>query len=436
MMMQVLISGLKTLFLLVFIMTISFNQPHAAHSARQDKTFTGNLAQQQPDRPSRLVMQVIDGHFYKWYEYDSACGEKPQIQMLEPDRKILTSAEAEAHLDSSRQWENQYLTLTTAMQDNRTPLGENEAFYYPYNTIGFLTIDFPNNYMRGTGFMVSPYTVLTNAHNIYIKAFGGWFETISFSPAQHEREWSKLAKPYLTANPYLVETNDQYLSFENSGDRENSINHDYAALFFSDKISTFATFLPLEFNSSPYEISLIGYPGMVRGIETMGMWRSEGPVIKRDQYCLYYRAFTSGGNSGGPVLTYNQQADSYRVVAIHSFTTEGNIIYSGGPYFSEQNRQTFEKWLRWRPDISIADSELIAARVEQVELKPGDINGDGLINVLDTVKISRHVLQIEFLSGEALIRADVNLDGTINVKDVNLVVQYTLGLIDSFQTGE
>ncbi len=435
MMIQTLIYGLKTVLLVIFIMAAPVSQSHAAHSARQDPCFTDNPAQQQPDRPSRLVMQVIDSHFYKWYEYDSACGDKLQIQMLEPNRKVLTSAETEVHLEASRQWEIQYQQLNSAMQDNRIPLGKNEAFYYPYNTIGFLTIDFPNNYMRGTGFMVSPYTVLTNAHNIYINTFGGWFETISFSPAQHEQAGLGRVKPYLTVNSYLAETNDQYLSFERSGDRENSINHDYAALFFADEVSPVTTFLPLEFNSNPGEVILIGYPGMVRGAQTMGMWRSEGPVIRRDQYCLYYRAFTSGGNSGGPVLTYNQQADSYRVVAIHSFTTEGNIIFSGGPYFNDLNRQTFEKWLRWKPDTRAVDPEQ-ATRAEQVELRLGDVNGDGIINVLDAVKISRHVLQLELLSGETLIRADVSLDGTINVRDVNLIVQYTLGLIDSFQTGE
>lgn len=425
----------KYLFLTAFLLIGFVIQPAAALSAHEAIIFKENSAQQQYPRPERLVMQVIDNCFYKWHEYDSPYEQKMQIELLEPDRKLLTSAEAEAHLESSRQWEIQYRQLNSAMQDDRTPLGENEAFSYPYNTIGFLTIDFPNNYMRGTGFMVSPYTVLTNAHNIYIRAFGGWFETISFSPAQYEQQWPTLVKPYLTASPDLAETNDQYLTFENSGDRENSINHDYAALFFNDKISSITTFLPLEFDSNPTMISLIGYPGMVRGMETMGMWRSEGPVIRRDQYCLYYRAFTSGGNSGGPVLTYNRQANSYRVVAIHSFTTEGNIIFSGGPYFSEQNRQTFEKWLRWEPEQTTFPTER-ETQVGQIEFLVGDVNGDGLINVLDAVSVSRHVLQLDLLSGEAGIRADVNQDGTINVRDINLIVQYALGLIDSFQSGE
>jgi V8-like Glu-specific endopeptidase len=425
----------KYLLLAAFLLSGPVIQPAAALSAHEDIIYEGNLAQQQSPRPERLVMQVIDNCFYKWYEYGSPDDETMQIELLEPDRKLLTSAEAEAHLESSRQWEIQYQQLNSDMQDDRTPLGDNEAFYYPYNTIGFLTIDFPNNYMRGTGFMVSPYTVLTNAHNIYIRAFGGWFETINFSPAQYEQQWPTVVKPYLTVSPDLAETNDQYLTFENSGDRESSINHDYAALFFDEKISSITTFLPLEFDSNPTMVSLIGYPGMVRDTETMGMWRSEGPVIRRDQYCLYYRAFTSGGNSGGPVLSYNRQANSYRVVAIHSFTTEGSIIYSGGPYFSEQNRQTFEKWLRWEPGQTTFPAER-ETQVDQLEFSAGDVNGDGMINVLDAVRVSRHVLQLDLLSGEASIRADVNQDGAINVRDINLIVQYALGLIDSFQSGE
>jgi len=62
----------------------------------------------------------------------------------------------------------------------------------------------------------------------------------------------------------------------------------------------------------------------------------------------------------------------------------------------------------------------------------GDINGDGVINVLDVSLGMQHVLGLTGLSEDQKISADVNGDGEINVLDVNLIMQYVLGSTDSF----
>lgn len=66
-------------------------------------------------------------------------------------------------------------------------------------------------------------------------------------------------------------------------------------------------------------------------------------------------------------------------------------------------------------------------------LSPGDINGDGEINVLDVSLVMQYVLGLITLSEDQKIAADVNGDGLINVLDVNLIMQYSLGLIDSLK---
>jgi len=67
-------------------------------------------------------------------------------------------------------------------------------------------------------------------------------------------------------------------------------------------------------------------------------------------------------------------------------------------------------------------------------LEPGDINGDGKINVLDVVLVLQHVLEIDDppLTEAQKKAADVNHDGLINVLDVTLIMQKALGLIDDF----
>ncbi|MDZ4133146.1 MAG: trypsin-like peptidase domain-containing protein, partial [Dethiobacteria bacterium] len=347
-----------------------------------------------PDLPlesdlKRTVMQVIDNRFHQWYEYEDSAANKLFIYMVDPYIKALSIAEARALLTASREWENQAFinqhqakpTLQSAaaftgsevkvklpaaitgsssqgtlrrtgLTDNRTSVDGSKAAVYPFNTIGFLTVNFTADYMRGTGFLVSPYTVLTNAHNVYFTARGGWFQSITFAPGQYETDTQRQVNPYRTLSPVNAFTNENYLYYEKLNDTDRSVKYDYAALFFEETFTGITTFMPLEFNHIPDRISLVGYPGVVHSEASLGMWRSDGDLANYDEHCLYYEAYTTGGNSGSPVFVYNQQADTYRVIAIHSFAYDGDLVLSGGPHFNDKNRQLIEQWLRWTPESS------------------------------------------------------------------------------------
>ena len=54
---------------------------------------------------------------------------------------------------------------------------------------------------------------------------------------------------------------------------------------------------------------------------------------------------------------------------------------------------------------------------------PGDLNDDGLVNVLDVVVLVNIVLGL----GEANSAGDLNSDGLINVLDVVILVNMILG---------
>ena len=56
----------------------------------------------------------------------------------------------------------------------------------------------------------------------------------------------------------------------------------------------------------------------------------------------------------------------------------------------------------------------------------GDINGDGLVNVLDIVVLVDIILTTPILSDEEFAIADINSDGGINVLDVVLLVDFIL----------
>ena len=60
----------------------------------------------------------------------------------------------------------------------------------------------------------------------------------------------------------------------------------------------------------------------------------------------------------------------------------------------------------------------------------GDVNGDGGINVLDMIKINRHVLELNKLSGAYLEAGDVNhAEDGANVLDMIYINRHSLGLL-------
>ncbi|MFO8193086.1 MAG: CHAP domain-containing protein [Bacillota bacterium] len=63
---------------------------------------------------------------------------------------------------------------------------------------------------------------------------------------------------------------------------------------------------------------------------------------------------------------------------------------------------------------------------------PGDISGDGVINVIDVSLAMRHILTVEFLNDDRLENADVNGDSLVDIRDAVLIMQYSLGLISVF----
>ncbi len=59
---------------------------------------------------------------------------------------------------------------------------------------------------------------------------------------------------------------------------------------------------------------------------------------------------------------------------------------------------------------------------------PGDIDGDGNVDVLDVTLAMQHVLNIVDLTGKQVEAADLNGDGIVDVRDVVLIMQQALGL--------
>ena len=64
---------------------------------------------------------------------------------------------------------------------------------------------------------------------------------------------------------------------------------------------------------------------------------------------------------------------------------------------------------------------------EYTNIVIGDINGDGVINSADLLKIRQHLLKINILSGAYFLSSDINYDSLINSADLLRVRQHLLG---------
>jgi len=435
----------------------------------------------------RLVLQIIDGKLHKWVEYESNRNNRQLfVQLLEPEQKTLSTLEMKNLFEASRKWEEQqrlHLTGLSANQitlnnlvDNRSALDQSLSIAYPYNTIGMLTVEYKTQFIRGTGFLISPYTVLTNAHNLYTTALGGWHKGARFSPGQYETIWPESRQPFSTREPAKAEVNQTFLRYESTNDRENLIRHDYGALFFNQPFEGITTFMPLQFNHLPTSVSVVGYPGFVRGSPSQGQWLAQGTVISQNENCLFYDALTSGGSSGSPVFTYSSSSGTYRVVAIHSFAYENKLI-SGGPHLNSLNSAQIEGWLRWTPDGSgastIAPVSLIldknnltldvgAIEMLLVSIIPADlsttpltwsssdstvvtVNAGGLVTAnrsgqatitvrtFDGAASATCLVTVRSTTGadnptNSTIKGDLNGDWLVNIQDVTLAQRHVLGL--------
>lgn len=363
-------------------------------------------------KQARVVLQTIDATLHKWEEYDLDEAGAFCIILRKPENKKLTAEQAGILLQESRRWREQApasnrqeildprdprLNLPPAkpgapytpgreMQNPTAPEPDKPAApaarsepssrapalqpeseenpigpdtrervtittSYPWKTIGFIGNSYYwGNRYRGTGFIVTPYVILTAGHMVYNLYEGGYATTLDFAPGQRQSSaGGSVIRPYGTFEAYSWETNDNYVdALENDPDAQ--FNYDYAAAFFLDSFADYGlgTYMPLVFNVAPSGlINLAGYPREVRGeFNSLGMWFSDGDILGVFPRMITYDADTSGGTSGSPIWQYWPDTGYRRVIALHAM---GSNSGNGGPRLVSQNMALIEDWMSWEP---------------------------------------------------------------------------------------
>lgn len=349
-------------------------------------------------RPARVVAQYIQNKFYRWHEYEIKGADNRAgvcIVLVQPRLGPLSKKDAQVLLSASETWKESIpepgsmtilspsdpsLNLPTVPSpspgDFRNPtdqpetdvphrldpaswpqnntslvtdpislesvIGSDERIrvtstqQYPWNNVCYVSFTNRNTQYRGTAFLVSPYVALTAGHNVYDADYGSWSYDFLAAPGQYQTyEGGAVYRPYGEQYASESHTNNAYL--QGAG-----FEYDYAAVMFTTPLSSISTFMPVEFDSTPARINVVGYPAQVQGeFNSQAMWRSSSSVYDTDARIIFYTADTSGGNSGGPVYL-----DSRRVAAIHTF---GAIDVNGGVRLVSENENTVTQWMQWHP---------------------------------------------------------------------------------------
>ncbi len=171
---------------------------------------------------------------------------------------------------------------------------------------------------------------------------------------------------------------------------------------------------PIYYQRSTYSGSMtytyaVGYSYNAEGGETIrfrtNWYNDENTDENRvDTYLTLF-------NSAGEILAYNDDASGNSPFSTleYTFTEAGTYYFIVAPY-------NFQ---------SAAGHGLIQIIAEDIspEIIPGDIDGDGSVNMADAVLAARHVMGLITLNDEQLLAANVNDDAIINFNDVVLILR-------------
>ena len=110
--------------------------------------------------------------------------------------------------------------------------------------------------------------------------------------------------------------------------------------------------------------------------------------------------------------------------------TDFQITFPYAMYQNRENSETLEMEYGVHCDKPMTTLTLTIG--DQTEVKYGDVNGDGIIDVSDAMLICQIYLGNVIPTDTQKKAADVNADGTIDVSDAMMVCQYYLGNITKF----
>ena len=149
-----------------------------------------------------------------------------------------------------------------------------------------------------------------------------------------------------------------------------------------------------------------------------------------DGYALRFQEITSGEDLSELRVYYSDISlqtpvnNASRVIEGGTLVEEGSSIYYAGENMDALQEMELPELIK--PGINYCNYAAlkIVPNGSGEEVKTGDINQDGQINLVDLMQCLNHVGRKELLEGQALKAADINGDGSVNLVDLMRLLNY------------
>lgn len=107
---------------------------------------------------------------------------------------------------------------------------------------------------------------------------------------------------------------------------------------------------------------------------------------------------------------------------------EGSIVRNGVFTYESADSFVFTDEGIYRIFCAVKDSgnmivSAFSDDIQVLSVKPGDVDGDGIVTAKDSRAVLRHSAKIELLDSAVLVSADVNNDGNVNASDARLILR-------------
>ena len=216
----------------------------------------------------------------------------------------------------------------------------------PYRYICYTVSNFPNGKKRyGTGFLVSPYKMVTAAYNLYAPELGGAAVNVALAPARNGAGDSKTAIPYGYVHSTDLYYPTAYRTAADKGDEANKQLYDIGCVkvssSFTGDIGYFGVkVLDRDVSYTGKSVTVAGYPADAENNKPLyKLNKAEGKITNTNTAYLYYTIDTSYGQSGGPVYIYEN--GKYYVVGIHN---HGGDTQNASRKFTPTVMEWFKKY--------------------------------------------------------------------------------------------
>jgi glutamyl endopeptidase len=225
-------------------------------------------------------------------------------------RSMATEAEGDFTLDaiygSYRELRERAINEVIIGADNRVRI--NPTTTYPWRAVCALKITAANGSRYiGTGWLISPRTVITAGHVVYLHDEGGWASSIEVVPAQNDA-----ARPYGSFSGNALRSTQGWVNSKNR-------DFDYGAIILpansrpGDTVGYFGFAVRDDNFLMNSALNLSGYPGDKGGNQQWFMAQKPKAVSSK---VITYDIDTVGGQSGSPVWVL-QNGNRYGV-GIHT----------------------------------------------------------------------------------------------------------------------